>query len=58
MHGISGLTKGESIEILRYAGSLQDELLATRRLTQFSPTDLGQAARVAAVQRLARSSGK
>ena len=32
--------------------------LATRRLTQFSPTDLGQAARVAAVQRLARSSGK
>jgi Calcineurin-like phosphoesterase len=32
--------------------------LGTRRLTQYSPTDLGQAARVAAVQRLVRATGK
>jgi hypothetical protein len=32
--------------------------LATRRLTRFNPTDLGQAARVAAVQRLVRTAGK
>jgi hypothetical protein len=32
--------------------------LGTRRLTLFNPTDLGQAARVAEVQRLARMAGK
>jgi hypothetical protein len=32
--------------------------LATRRLTRYNPTDLGQTARVAAVQRLVRTAGK